>query len=273
MGIAYRASGRSRPVMDGLAIHPYQDNSSQPPSFQHPRTTTISIADYNKLVSLLGLAFDGTAQPASQLPILYAEYGVESQVPPEKSATYTGREPTSTRPVDEATQARYYREALALAFCQPTVRGFFIFHTVDEKDLDRWQSGLYYADSSRKTSFDATRAAVADALGGVVARCPGLQLTPRVVLSSPKAPTTGAGEWSFVLRCTLDCNHVARLERLPGHNTIAERRGKARRGERVSVSFGERRLRPGSYRFTVRATAPVNVGPPGRAASRELRVG
>ena len=81
MGTAYRASGRTRPVMDGLAFHPYPDNSSQSPDFPHPRSTSIGLADYGKLVALLGQAFDGTAQPGSSLPILYDEFGIESAVP------------------------------------------------------------------------------------------------------------------------------------------------------------------------------------------------
>ena len=35
-------------------------------------------------------AFDGTAQPGSKLPILYAEFGVESQIPAAKASLYTG---------------------------------------------------------------------------------------------------------------------------------------------------------------------------------------
>ena len=39
LGEAYRASGRKLPVMDGLAIHPYGDNSSQAPSCSRIRAT------------------------------------------------------------------------------------------------------------------------------------------------------------------------------------------------------------------------------------------
>ncbi len=39
LGVAYRASGRSRPVMDAFAIHVYADNSSIPPTRGNPRTT------------------------------------------------------------------------------------------------------------------------------------------------------------------------------------------------------------------------------------------
>jgi hypothetical protein len=67
LGVAYRASGRTRPVMDALAIHPYMDNSSQPPTTTHPLGTNITIADYDKLVALLRDAFDGTAQKGSDL--------------------------------------------------------------------------------------------------------------------------------------------------------------------------------------------------------------
>ena len=48
MGIAYRASGRTKPVMDALSINPFADNSSISPAVGHPRTTSIGIADYDK---------------------------------------------------------------------------------------------------------------------------------------------------------------------------------------------------------------------------------
>ena len=71
LGTAYRASGRTTPIMDAFAFHPYPDNSSQSPGFVHPNSTTIGVADYPKLVALLGKAFDGTAQPGSAIPIVY----------------------------------------------------------------------------------------------------------------------------------------------------------------------------------------------------------
>ncbi len=272
MGLAYRASGRTTPIMDGLALHPYEDYSSLPPSFQHPNTSTIALADYGKLVSVLGLAFDGTAQVGSQLPVLYDEFGVEAQIPPGKTALYTGTEPQTTHPVDEATQGTYYHDALALAFCQPNVRGFFFFHTVDEPALDRWQSGVYYVDGSQKSNLPAVQTAVRDSKAGVIARCPGLQLTPTVAILRPQIPSSGPGEFAIQVRCNLDCSWVARLERLPGHNTVAEKRGSAHAFEPGPVSFGTRHLRPGLYRFTARASTPVNLGPPGRTFSRTFRI-
>ena len=52
----------------------------------------------------------------------------------------------------ESLQAQRYSQALLMAACQPTVRGFLIFHVTDEPDYNRWQSGLYYVDGTPKTS-------------------------------------------------------------------------------------------------------------------------
>ncbi len=153
LGTAYRRSHRRRPIMDAFALHPYEDNSSIPPTFLHPRSTTIAIADYRKLVKLLGQAFNGTAQAGSRLPIVYDEFGVQSVIPAYKRGAYQGYKPLSERPVMESTQAAYYSQALALASCQPTVTALLIFHVTDEPNLDRWQSGVYYADDTPKTSL------------------------------------------------------------------------------------------------------------------------
>ena len=160
LGAAFRASGRTRPVMDMFSIHPYGETSSIAPEFRHPRSTTIGLADYEKLVALLGEAFDGTPQPGSSLPIVYGEYGIESAIPPQRAGGYTGAEVDSVHPVDEETQGRWYAQAIALARCQPNVRMLFLFHVSDERELERLQTGVRYADDAPKTSLRAVRAAV-----------------------------------------------------------------------------------------------------------------
>src|SRR5205814_1200958 len=114
LGAAYRASGRQVPIMDAFAFHPYPETSSTGPNFAHPNSSSIGLADYTKLVALLGAAFDGTAQHGSSLPILYDEFGIETGPPLDKAALYTGTEPATTKPVDEATQAQYYLEAMQM---------------------------------------------------------------------------------------------------------------------------------------------------------------
>jgi hypothetical protein len=160
MGTAYRAMKRNRPIMDGFSFHPYGENSSTPPTLVHTSGTSLGLSDYPKLVSLLGKAFDGTAQKGSKLPIVYDEYGVDSQIPVAKRSFYGGTEPATTKPVTEGVQAAYYDEALKIAACQPTVRGFLIFHVTDETDYNRWQSGVYYADGTPKSTLPLVKASM-----------------------------------------------------------------------------------------------------------------
>jgi hypothetical protein len=272
LGDAYRMSGLTSPVMDALAIHPYPENSSIPPTLTHPNTTPIGIADYAKLEGLLAHAFDGTAQPGSTLPILYAEYGVESQIPAEKAGLYTGTEPATIKPVPEPTQGASYRQAIALSFCQPNVMGLFLFHAIDEPALDRFQSGLYYTDTTPKSSLTAVRQAVRDAHGGVIARCQGLALTPKARVVYPRISTLATGAGAIAVNCDIDCNVYARLEKLPMHSTTLVARATAPAAVRTLVPLRRIRLARGRYRFTVRLTAPVNTGEPLALTSKELTV-
>jgi hypothetical protein len=265
LGAAYKASGRTKPIMDEFAIHPYEDNSSLPPTFAHPGNTSIAIADYDKLVSLLGQAFDGTAQPGSTLPIVYGEFGVETQIPASKASLYTGSESANTKPVDEQTQGDFYRQAVALAFCQANVRAIMILHAYDESTLGPsggWQSGVFYADGTVKASLPAMQKAGRDARGGTVARCPGLQLTPQAKVSYPRGKSLQALPLKLSVTCDLDCNIYARLEKLPKHSTTLAVSAHGLAATKTAVAFPARHVAPGQYRLTVRLTAPVNVGPP-----------
>ena len=171
LGKAYRLSGRKRPVMDWFAIHPYPEHARIPPTFAHPRSTAISLADYGKLVGLLGRAFDGTRQRGSTLPIIYDEFGVQTKQPDDKRLLYANQGmPSAGDAVDEATQGRYYRRALQLAACQPNVVGLLFFHVSDEADLDRWQSGIYYADDTPKSDFPVVRSAALAARAGTLVK-------------------------------------------------------------------------------------------------------
>jgi hypothetical protein len=158
LGAAYRASGRTTPIMDAFDIHVYGESSRIPPTLKHPRTTTIGIADYPKLVRLLSDAFAGTAQPEAKLPIVYGEYGVETRIPPAKADLYTGHEVVPV--VDERTQTRYYVQAIDAAERQANVRMLFIFHVVDESALEGLQSGTRYADGSPKSSEKVVQTAL-----------------------------------------------------------------------------------------------------------------
>jgi hypothetical protein len=270
LGIAYRASGRTLPVMDALAFHPYGDHSSQSPTFEHPRTTSIGIADYGKLVGLLAEAFDGTAQKGSTLPILYDEYGIETQIPAAKSTLYNGTEPTTTRPTDEATQGSFYGTAISLAFCQARVEGILLFHTVDEETLPTWQSGLFYADGTAKASVPAVRDAASRSRRAVIAKCEGLQLTPRLQLVRwPAASLLRKHRASVSFTCHIDCRYEALLTR--AGRLVTLKVGTAVGGVRKAVPL-RGNLAGGLYTVRLTLTAPLNTGPPLQRTSAPLRV-
>jgi hypothetical protein len=172
LAAAYKASRRTKPIMDGFAIHPYMRTSRFPPTDTHEASKTITIGDYPKLAYLLKKAFAGSAQRGAGLPVYYTEFGVQTTVPRAHRRSYVDlNSPARLDAVNAATQARYYRQALELAACQPTVKGLFIFHTFDEPDLAGWQSGLYYADYKPKASLGAFRTAAADARAARLTRC------------------------------------------------------------------------------------------------------
>jgi hypothetical protein len=272
MGVAYRASGRALPVMDGLAFHPYPDNSSQSPDFPHPRSTSIGLGDYEKLVVLLGTAFDGTAQQGSSLPILYDEFGIESTIPDGKASLYSGTEPATTKPVDEYQQAASYDVGLRLAFCQPTVAGVLLFHSQDETALLSWQSGLYYADGTPKASLPGVRDSLDRTRGGSIAHCDGLSLDVRLTnvrFPGPKEFASGKRDTRF--RCTLDCAWELRATRTTTGAVAATVRGYARYGRTTVASLTGRRLGAAPVRLQLTVTQAVNPGASATRQSGELR--
>ena len=240
LGLAYRASGRATRIMDVWDEHVYADTSALPPSMPHTGTT-VAEGDYDKLVSLLGKAFDGTAQRGSTLPIFYGEYGVESTVPAAKAGAYSGSENAKT--VDEATQAAYYAESFRLARCQPNVIGIMVFHTVDERSLGAWQSGPYYADGTPKSSRDAIR----DAANA--ARSSGLACPDR---AAPAVAVSTAG--GVVAASALDAIGVGKVT-LSVNGSLVETRYAG------PYAFAWRPRRAGRYTLEVRAyDASGNVG-------------
>lgn len=199
---------------------------------------------------------------AATLPIVYGEFGVESLIPPAKAALYTGTEPATTKPVDEVTQGNYYREAIALAFCQPNVRTLLLLHAFDEPNLAGWQSGVYYADGTPKKSLPIVRQAIQEARRGIIAHCSGLALTPsalRVVW--PRGALAASGPLSFRLACSIDCTYQVQLESVPSGSVVLSRRGRLASPTLTRIRL-LRAAKAGQYRLRLTLLAPVNPGPP-----------
>ncbi len=206
MGAAYRASGRTAPLFDTFGHHPYPTSSNERPWIVHSDPTIISLGDLGRLLSVLQQAFGGTAQklPQDGLPIWYLETGYQTTIPASKSGLYFGTEdwpgavpdlvspePPAVSPPDASPapdQATQLTDELEMTYCQPYVAADFNFILQDEPSLGGWQSGLLWVDGTRKGSYDAFKAAVAQVNAGTV-NC-GLVSGAPLVTAPPVAPTT-----------------------------------------------------------------------------------
>ena len=114
--------------------------------------------------------------PGGPVTIWYLEDGFETIVPPANRAAYTGKEQNTLlvpallygKATGSADQSSQLRNALELAYCQPAVGAFFNFQLTDERSLGRWQSGLLWADGTRKPSYQIVKQAVTAVTTGAV---------------------------------------------------------------------------------------------------------
>jgi hypothetical protein len=164
IGLAYVASGRTRPIFDTFGHNPYPFYPGEPPSAVHD--VYVGEGDYERLVASIDETFMGTPQPAT--PIWYLENGFQTTVGPRHRGRYAGRE-TQSQTLSPAVQAKQLAAALRLAYCQPRVAAYFNFLLVDEPTLRGWQSGLLWVDWQRKPAFAAYQAAIDEVHRGAVA--------------------------------------------------------------------------------------------------------
>lgn len=138
LAAAYRASGRTRPLVDAFGSNPYPLTSTELPTVVH-KGDFLGEADYLRLVEALD-AFGRTPS------IWYLEDGFQ------------------TTRVSPAQQAWDVSAAIRMAACQPDVHAFFNFELVDERRAAGWHSGLVWRGGKVKPAA----AAFADA----PRRCP-----------------------------------------------------------------------------------------------------
>ena len=79
----------------------------------HPNSTTIGLADYDRLIRSLGLAFDGTRAGGDDAAGRLRRVRRRVAHPGGKTKAYSGAEPATTKPVDEITQGAYYQQRAA----------------------------------------------------------------------------------------------------------------------------------------------------------------
>jgi hypothetical protein len=172
----YRRTGRTRPLMDELAFHPYP-NANNDPFTTGYAWPDAGVLELDRIKQAVWDGFHGTAQPVfadsgpsasrSTLKFVLDEYARQVPIPSSLQAKYFGTENVPT--ISETAQASIYARVLRLVACDPSVSDFFLFHLIDEADLDRFQSGLLRLDLSHRPAY----AAVQSTLSTLVSGCPG----------------------------------------------------------------------------------------------------
>jgi hypothetical protein len=185
MGLAYKKSKRTRPLMDELSFHPFPNLATDPlgRGYQWPNA---GLANLDRIKQAVWDAFFATGQPvfpessfgrfgplasiaaADSLRFRLNEVGWQVEIVASARGAYFGRENVAT--TDEESQAEIYSQAIPFIACDPSVRSLLFFHLIDDPNLDRWQSGLIRADGTRRPSYESVRAAIARSGG----RCGGI---------------------------------------------------------------------------------------------------
>ncbi len=169
VGGAYRASGRTTPIMDALAVHPYPNPNASPPpppdraGYEDPGF--FGLPQLDRVKQAVWDAFHGTAQPTTLagLKLFLDEVGYQSNETGKPQ--YTGTE--SSPSVTEQQQAAYYARIVQTTSCDPSIAAVLFFHLIDEQNLNvtptsgGWQSGLEYPDRTPKPSYAAVAQAIA----------------------------------------------------------------------------------------------------------------
>lgn len=126
---AYRASGRTRPLVDAFGHNPYPLTSGEAPTTIH-MGDVLGEGDYARLVKTLKLF-------ARSPRIWYLEDGFQTDA------------------ITPARQAHDVAKAIRVAACQNDVRAFFNFELVDETRAIGWQSGLLWPNGAPKPAAAA----------------------------------------------------------------------------------------------------------------------
>jgi len=279
MGAAYRASRRTKPLMDQFAYHPYpkKDTDSLTEGYVWPNA---GVTNFDRVKQAFWDAFGGTGQKTFEqgLRVKLDEVGWQVAVAPEALPAYFGAE--SIAPTTEAAQASIYSGLLRYVACDQAFESVLFFGLQDEPNLDRWQAGLMRADGSHRPSYDAVKATIAETGGD----CTGAQRSWRHSTTVDGAEATfrkdrrlpsRVDSWSFLASAAEDALFDAGIYRMTrgrrGARALAES-GRLDAHLTRYVRFAARRLRPGRYVYSIRFRADANPSRWTRRTSRSFTI-
>ena len=275
LGAAYRASGRSLPLMDELGLHLYPRSDRDPvrAGDRWPRAGIVNLA---RIKQAFWDAFAGTGQRTVEqgLKLRIDEIGWQAVVPAARRSAYHGRETAAA--TSERAQADNYSKLIGIAACDRSISAVYLLHLRDDDDLERYQSGIRRADGSARPSYAAVRAAAARAKRGCAGKQVGWHHATRVVGARARFEL-GSGvasrlrkSWGFNVTAAEEVSYVAAIfpanasahvrslasPRAPGALTMTA--GRVRAGWNPRLRFTSRYLAPGRYVYAVRLRASMN---------------
>jgi hypothetical protein len=230
LGAWYKQSGRTKPLMDGLDLHPYPIPQSLPFATGYTDPHSYSVTNLARPYQAFYNAFNGTAQPTvgpGRLPVQLNEVGI--QTTSSGHSGYTGAENVANAtggmvpPYDsEAYQAQWYSQLVDATECDADITNVNIFKLVDESNLAGWQSGLYYADWTPK----ASAAAVKDEIAKDGGHCP----TGQAAFWAPGATVAGGvASKATGVKATKPAKKTAKKSKKAGKKGTAGKKGKSKR--------------------------------------------
>ena len=166
LGTWFRASGRTRPLMDSFSFHPYP-NSAQDPLERGYGWPNAGFVNLDRVKQALWDAFHGTAQPTTLTGLKLHLDEVGWQVDTRRLSGYTGAENVPV--TDELTQALIYGNLIRRAACDPDVESISFFGFRDDGARTGFQAALHRADGTPRPAAEAVREAIEETADG----CPG----------------------------------------------------------------------------------------------------
>jgi hypothetical protein len=161
LGAWYRATGRTRPLMDGFSFHPYPNQATDSLGRGYPWPGA-GFVNLGRIKQGLWDAFHETPQPTTVdgLKLYLDEVGWQVD-----TSYLLGYENIENVPVtDEITQAEVYAALVRQARCDPDVAEVNVFGFYDDPDRRGFQAALHRVDGTPRPAADAVRQALQEPL-------------------------------------------------------------------------------------------------------------
>jgi hypothetical protein len=206
LGAWYRASGRTKPLMDAFSFHPYPNRATDPldRGYLWPNA---GFANLDRIKQALWDAFHGTPQPTTLQGLKLNLDEVGWQVETAGQSGYTGFENVPV--TDELTQATIYGELIRRAACDPDIAELSFFGFRDDGARAGFQAGLDRLDGTPRPAAEMVTAAIGETASGCATResqwLPGVDVVGALVDVHAGDPTitvkVRAGEDARALVC------------------------------------------------------------------------